>query len=87
MIAALATEPGQYGAAAVMASVAALVYVARTWPARRRARHAAFAPRAVVTTAFRYCPAELRTRAVVMHRDGTGRCDCGADIPAGGPDA
>jgi hypothetical protein len=64
-------------------SLALATVTARHVPVPRRGRHRAPAPRPAVTTEFRYCPEELRTRAVVVHRDGTSRCDCGADIPAG----
>jgi hypothetical protein len=37
----------------------------------------------VVRTGHRYCPAELRVRAAILHADGSATCgDCGAPIPA-----
>lgn len=43
-------------------------------------------PGAFAVLAFRYCPAELRTRAAVIHHDGSGAClDCGANIEGSQP--
>lgn len=37
----------------------------------------------LVPQAYRYCPAEQRTRAATPHPDGTATCaDCGTHIPA-----
>lgn len=57
----------------------ALVLVCRVWP---WSHTGASDPAGPVPTAFRYCPAELRTRAVVPHPDGTATCSCGTHIPA-----
>jgi hypothetical protein len=57
----------------------ALVLVCRVWPWSRTGPAAPAA--GPVPTAFRYCPAELRTRAVVPHADGTATCSCGTNIP------
>lgn len=57
----------------------ALVLACRVWPWSRTGP--ADACPGPVPTAYRYCPAELRTRAVVPHADGTATCSCGAHIP------
>jgi hypothetical protein len=41
------------------------------------------APLPVLFMAYRYCPDELRTRAVIVHPDGTATCGgCHTHIPA-----
>lgn len=41
------------------------------------------APLQVLVLGYRYCPAELRTRAAIQHGDGTATCcDCRTHIPA-----
>jgi hypothetical protein len=61
---------------------AVVAVLIRLWPAPRTAPTIP-AP-GPVPAAFRYCPAELRTRAAVPHRDGSATCSgCGTHIPAG----
>lgn len=56
---------------------AVVAVLIRLWPAPHTAP--AHGP---VPAAFRYCPAELRTRAAVPHPDGSATCtDCGTHIP------
>lgn len=69
------------GVALGLAGIAALM-LAR---GQRPGRAAATTPDAgLVPQAYRYCPTEQRTRAAVLHPDGSATCgDCGAHIPAG----
>lgn len=65
---------------------AAVAVVVWLWPVPRTAPAAPAPSPGLVPAAFRYCPAELRTRAAVPHPDGTATCDgCGTHIPAGDP--
>lgn len=59
---------------------AVVAVLIRLWPAPRTAPTTP-AP-GPVPAVFRYCPAELRTRAAVPHRDGSATCGCGTHIPA-----
>lgn len=66
-----------FGAAAV-----ALLILIRVLP---RPRETPAPPSGVVRTGHRYCPAELRIRAAILHADGSATCAddrCGAHIPA-----
>lgn len=57
--------------------------VLAAWAWALHERHAETAPAGLVPTAWRYCPAEMRTRAAVQHADGSATCaDCGTHIPA-----
>lgn len=61
---------------------AGLAIASRYFPRPRRTT----APAGPVATGFRYCPTEHRTRAAVLHPDGTATCAdpaCGTHIPAG----
>ena len=64
---------------------AAVAAVARAVRPHGRHRGARPAPAGVVATGYRYCPAELRQRAAVLHPDGSATCaDCTAHIPEAG---
>lgn len=59
--------------------VVAVAYVRHVVGSRRPA---AVTTAGVMSTGYRYCPQELRTRACIVHTDGTARClDCGTHIP------
>jgi hypothetical protein len=58
----------------------ALVAIASRYLPRPRAVPAP--PSGVVRTGHRYCPKEMRVRAVILHADGSATCgDCGVHIP------
>lgn len=65
-------------------AVVAVLLAVRAVPGPRTAAADA-APLATVRTGYRWCPAELRTRAAMVHADGSATCadpDCGTHIPA-----
>jgi hypothetical protein len=67
---------------AVFSTVGPAAVVAVRWAVTRRPAVAPAGP-GVVATGYRYCPAEMRTRAAVLHGDGSAQCaDCHAHIPA-----
>lgn len=78
MLTATVTAPG--GITLALAAIAALKLARGDRPGQPSADPAT---PGVVATGYRYCPHELRTRAAVIHTDGTAVClDCRTHIPA-----
>lgn len=76
-----ATVTALAGLAVGLCAVGALMLARGHRPGRTPAPEPAPGP---VPQGYRYCPAEQRTRAAVLHPDGTAHCgDCGVLIPAG----
>ncbi|SEO82961.1 hypothetical protein [Actinacidiphila rubida] len=76
-----ATVAAAAGLAVGLGSVLAMKFARGDRPGQTDER-----PHAPVVQAYRYCPDEQRTRAAVLHSDGSAHCsDCNAHIPSTDP--
>lgn len=67
---------------AICAAIGGIAFLAAACLTNGR-RAEAPTPHGPVSTGFRYCPDEHRTRAAIQHPDGSATCgNCGTTIPA-----